>query len=115
MVETLYRPFTKQNLYFSKEWIERPGINQKLFSTKNSSNLVICVTMGEKAISPMITDCFMDYHAIGDTKCFPLYYFDSPRIGDLFAEEERRDGITDWAANEAKRIYGCKVKKEQIF
>ncbi|MDX9865093.1 MAG: type ISP restriction/modification enzyme, partial [Anaerolineaceae bacterium] len=36
----IYRPFTKQNLYFDKPFIERPGLNTRIFPVKNIKNLV---------------------------------------------------------------------------
>ena len=64
-------------------------------------------------------------HYIGDTQCFPLYWYDNndADIADLFnqgTEKEidrhvRKDGVTDWILTAARKQYGYKMTKEDIF
>lgn len=123
----LYRPFQKQNIYFATELIESIGLSPKLFPTPNHKNLVICVSCvsANNGLSVSLTDCIPDLHYIGDTQCFPLYWYDSSDadVADLFnqgAEKPmdryvRKDGVTDWILNSARKQYGYKVTKEDIF
>lgn len=48
----MYRPFCKQNLYYGKDLVERPGIQAAAFQ---SDNLIICV----KGIGDKIFSCFI--------------------------------------------------------
>lgn len=125
--ECLYRPFFKQNVYFTRELNERVYQMPKLFPTSRHENKVICTSsIGDNHFSVMITDCIPDLHTIATTQCFPLYWYDDSTadIADLFnqyADEDvlnkydKKDGITDYIYKEAKKLYGTKVKKEDIF
>lgn len=71
-----------------------------------------------------MTDCIPDLHSIGDSQCFPLYWYDDSTadIADLFSAPQsdadryvRRDGVTDWILSTARKQYGSRVTKEDIF
>lgn len=125
--DSAYRPFFKQRLYFDKPFIERIGLSPKLFPTANHKNLVICVSCvsANNGLSVSLTDCIPDLHYIGDTQCFPLYWYDSSDadVADLFNQRAekpmdryvRKDGVTDWILSTARKQYGYKVTKEDIF
>lgn len=125
--DSAYRPFFKQRLYFDKPFIERIGLSPKLFPTPNHKNLVICVSGigASKDFSTILTDCIPDYQLEFNTQFFPLYWYDSSDadVADLFnqgAEKPmdkyvRKDGVTDWILNTARKQYGYKVTKEDIF
>lgn len=126
-----YRPFSKQWLYYDRPFIERIGLSPKLFPTTNHHNIVICVgglacrRDGAIFISKWIPDLnIFD----GGCQCFPLYWYDDSTadIADLFTQGVRddkadmdrwvrRDGITDWILSTARKQYGSKVTKEDIF
>lgn len=125
-----YRPFCRENLYYDKAFIERIGISPKLFPTPEHGNQVICVSCvsGNNGLSLSITNCIPDLHYIGDTQCFPLYWYEESKntfasggmdniftINDKTCSYERRDGITDWILSTARKQYGYKVTKEDIF
>ena len=123
----LYRPFQKQNIYFATELIESIGLSPKLFPTSTHKNLVICVSGigASKDFSTIITDCIPDLQLQFNGQCFPLYWYDSSDadVVDLFnqgAEKPmdryvRKDGVTDWILSTARKQYGYKVTKEDIF
>ena len=125
--DSIYRPFFKQRLYFDKPFIERIGLSPKLFPTPEHENLVICVSCvsSSNGLSVSITDCIPDLHYIGDTQCFPLYWYDNSDadVIDLFNQGTekkadcyvRKDGVTDWILTTARKQYGYKVTKEDIF
>lgn len=123
---SMYRPFTKQRLYYDKPFIERIGLSPKLFPTQNHRNLVICVSGigASKDFSTLITDCIPDLQLQFNGQCFPLYWYDDSTadIADLFSAPQsdadryvRRDGVTDWILSTARKQYGSRVTKEDIF
>lgn len=123
----LYRPYQKLNLYFDRNFIQRPYQIPKLFPTPNHRNLVICVSGlgGTKENSAYISDCIVDLNCLdAGTQCFPLYWYDDSTadIADLFSAPQsemdryvRRDGVTDWILSTARKQYGNRVTKEDIF
>ena len=125
--KSLYRPFNKQVTYRGVDLIHRIGQFKQLFPTSEHKNLVICVSCvsSSNGLSVSITDCIPDLHYIGDTQCFPLYWYDNSDadVIDLFnqgAEKKanryvRKDGVTDWILTTARKQYGYKVTKEDIF
>lgn len=123
---SIYRPFQKQYLYFATEFNESIGLSPKLFPTQNHRNLVICVSGigASKDFSTLITDCIPDLQLQFNGQCFPLYWYDDSTadIADLFSAPQsemdryvRRDGVTDWILSTARKQYGCRVTKEDIF
>lgn len=97
----------------------------KLFPTPKHQNLVICTTgVGDNNFSVFISDLIPDLHLIGTAQCFPLYWYDDSTadIADLFSAQQsdadryvRRDGVTDWILSTARKQYGSRVTKEDIF
>ena len=120
-----YRPFCKSNIYGDCDLLERPGINKVLFPTDESKNLVLCISSSgsSKGLSSIIVDGFSDMHFVGDTQCFPLYWYEENKNKQLSLFDEqtddkyiRRDGITDWILKEVRTRYGTKnITKEMIF
>lgn len=121
-----YRPFCKQNLYFNRYFNEAIGLSPKLFPTPNHRNLVICVSGigASKDFSVLITDLIPCLDMVEKSQCFPLYWYDDSTadIADLFSVPQsemdryvRRDGVTDWVLSTARKQYGSRVTKEDIF
>lgn len=123
---SIYRPFSKSNLYFDIPLIESPGLSPKLFPNNKNNNFVISITGtgGSKEFSPLITDCIPNLHVVENGQYFPLYYyeerqkqtqslFDTPESGT--SEFVRRDAISDFILDQAKERYGKNVSKEDIF
>ena len=122
IIRGTYRPFQKQNLYFSEGFIERPGLSKKLFPTQNTKNLVICTQSiaGKQEFTPLITNCIADLHFNGDTQCFPLYWYETiePEQNSLFGDDAqivRHEAVSDFILERAQSKYGNKVQKEDIF
>ena len=118
IVESLYRPFCKQNLYLGDGLIHRRAKMDSLFPN-GAANLLICVNAigNRREFCPFITDKIPDSAlSIDLVQCYPLYWYESARQGSLFGENlERRDGVTDFIWNRAKLLYGIDVSKEDIF
>lgn len=118
IVEAMYRPFCKQYLYFDRLLNEEVFQVHKIFPTGIDQNLLICVpgTSGNKNFSVLITDKISDYSFNDAAQCFPLYWYSRSKQTNLFEEEyERRDGVTDWSLEQARRCYGGWVSKEDVF
>jgi predicted helicase len=95
------------------------------FPTKSIENKLICIS-GVGSNNPGITlmvDTLIDYNSLdAGAKCFPLYYYEereknSPSLFDAASENEyiRRDGVSDFILERAKKVYGKNVGKEDIF
>lgn len=124
IVNSLYRPFCKQRIYYHKPFIESPGLWSQLFPGSGKANLVIGVSgVGQqKEFSPIITDIIADLQVIDKGQYFPLYYYEenTNQQKSLFddpneSEYIRRDGVSDFILNLAQKQYGKNVTKEDIF
>lgn len=116
IIESMYRPFCKEKLYFGEGMIHRRGQMNSFFPV-GKENLLICVTgaSARKNFSVLITNKIACLDMLEKTQCFPLYWYEKSAQGNLFGENlERRDGISDWILSEARRRFGD-VSKEDIF
>ncbi|MBI3479259.1 MAG: DEAD/DEAH box helicase [Nitrosomonadales bacterium] len=123
----LYRPFTKQFVYFNRSLIERPGKNSNLLPFNGAANQIISVTGtgASKDFSALITDVLPEYHLNANGQCFPLYLYDTPEKSgeqdDLFpttgkSERKRRNAITDEGLAHFQSDYpGEQISKEDVF
>ena len=121
----LYRPFFKQNFCYEKRFIQRTYQQTKLFPTKASKNIVICLKgIGDKDFSAIITDQIPDLQLVFNGQCFPLYWYEeiterSGSLLDVLDEDKyvRRDSISDWILKEVRIRFGNtkSLTKEHIF
>ena len=120
---TTYRPFSKHWLYYEKSLIERPGIWAQFFPNNNANNVVIGIS-GEvrKEFSVLITNSISDLEIVGRGQYFPLYYYEENKnpqanLFDTANENQyiRRDAISNFIFERAKKQYGKNVTKEDIF
>lgn len=123
----MYRPYFKQALYQDRILNHRVYQMPRLFPTPNHRNLVICVSGhgGNKENCIFISNSIVDLNCLdAGTQCFPLYWYDDSTadIADLFSAQQsdadryvRRDGVTDWILSTARKQYGSRVTKEDIF
>ena len=107
----IYRPFSRQYLYFDKHLNRMPGQASKIFPTKDSLNWAIyCTDAGTQ--SPFMltaTHYIPDVHLVGTAaQCVPLYRYE--KNGD------RIDNITDWGLTQFQTHYNdSTITKENIF
>ena len=92
--ESLYRPFTKSNLFLDEILIDSPGQFSTIFPTLESEteNRVICTGgYGRKDFAVLMSDLIPNLNLYGDPQqAFPFYiYSEDGKI--------RRENITDWA------------------
>ena len=108
IVDAVYRPFCKSNLYYAENLNDRRGQFPKFFPTDGEDNLLICVSGigGEKNLSVFITDKIIDLNALhSGTQCFPLYWYEAAAQGSLFGRCcTRCDGVSDWIMRNAQCV-----------
>ncbi|QOY62649.1 DEAD/DEAH box helicase [Lysobacter sp. H21R4] len=128
MTPSLYRPFTKQWLYFNRRFNERVYQMPRIFPDAQAVNLVIGVSAaGEKVpFSALIAESVPSLHLVDieGSQCFPLYLYDEAALesdGGLFAETtsdglRRRHAITNAGLTHFQSAYpGEVISKEDLF
>ena len=119
IVISLYRPFTKQYLYFNKFWNERYSQQDKFKGYAIFTNGV----SSSKGFSVLISNNIINLDCLEKANCYPLYYIEENKNKDksLFEtfdgieEENKKGGISDYIFNLAKQKYSTKITKEDIF
>ena len=111
---SLFRPFTKTNLYFDRMMNERVYVFPSIFPTleTETENRVICVAgVGDrKGFGCLTTDMIpaLDL-AFEKAQCFPFYTYDEDG-------SNRRENITDWALDRFRTHYRDEtISKWDIF
>ncbi|HNH08843.1 MAG TPA: Eco57I restriction-modification methylase domain-containing protein [Leptospiraceae bacterium] len=109
IIKSLYRPFVKKFIYFSKELNEMQYLNPVFFGERGTlSNELININVNGKDVSFFSSKFLSDLHFLGDSQCLPLYTYDS--------EGNRQENITDLALEKFQDHYkDKKIKKENIF
>ncbi|GAA9250164.1 hypothetical protein HpHA223_04940 [Helicobacter pylori] len=102
----LYRPFSKQWLYFDKNLNEGQYQLPKIFPNKDAQNVVINTTI--RNFSALVSDAITDIHFIGDANAYPLYCYDD--LGN------RHHAISGYALNLFRKHYeDNSIAEEEIF
>lgn len=126
LVPSVYRPFTKQWLYYNRRFNERVYQMPRIFPDAKAKNLLIMVKQrpAEGSHLALMVNSPPELQSDGGTQCFPLYLYDEPGQapkGDLFAEPDesglrRRDAITDVGLAHFQSAYpGEQISKEDLF
>jgi predicted helicase len=121
----MYRPYTKQWVYFSQGLNAYLNQIPKIFPDATVANRVICVTGrgATKEFCALMTANIPDLEMVSKGQCFPLQLFEVPPDEDLFAVDGLRhgsyivkDGITDAGLKHFKDAYkGEAISKEDLF
>ncbi|MCL2824161.1 MAG: damage-inducible protein, partial [Polyangiaceae bacterium] len=121
----LYRPFCRQRIYFAKELNDCTYQMPKLFPTRDSENVLICLCGrgSSKEHSVLITNMVPDLGIIEPAQCFPRYWYvendasdrQIARLGQSDKRYIRRDAITDYIHAQSIVRYGSKVTKDDVF
>ena len=112
---SLYRPFTKTNLYFDKSLNEYVYQLPLIFPITTLKNKVITITgLGTpKEFSVIMTDVVPDVQLQANGQCFPLYLYEKEENNENY---QRRDAITDEALAHFKATYPNEdFSKEDMF
>ncbi|MCY3548986.1 MAG: N-6 DNA methylase [Candidatus Poribacteria bacterium] len=110
---SLYRPFTKSNLYFDRMMTERVYVFPSIFPTPETEmeNRVVCVDVyGRKGFTVLMSGFVPDVNLYADPQhSFPFYTYDEDGTN-------RRENITDWALAEFRAHYNDDtITKWDIF
>ena len=113
---SLYRPFTKSNLYFDRVMTERVYVFPAIFPTQETEteNRVICVSgLGHDIFRCHIANRIAEYKfsnsSNGGSQCYPFYTYDEDGAN-------RRENITDWALEQFRWHYqDDSITKWDIF
>jgi len=127
---SLYRPFTKQWMYFNRAFNERVLQMPKIFPQEGGENLVICIAgIGARAgFSALMANSLVNLHTLDTAQCFPLYLYDGVAVKEageqhslLTSENQttsftRRDAISDAGLIHFQKNYPSDpITKEDIF
>ena len=121
IVISLYRPFTKQYLYFNRFWNERYSQQDKF---KNYLSIGTVGIGGNKDFSITILNNIGDFQTLQNANFYPLYYVEEDNKNkdkslfetlDGIENENKKDGISDYIYNLAKEKYSTKISREDIF
>lgn len=122
---SMYRPFCKQNLYFSKEFNWSRYLQPSIFGNKSWKNKVICLSGvgASKPFTSLMVDNIPCLDMIEKGQCFPLYWYEESKTRQLSLFDEnpqseyiRHDGISNWILNEVRsRLKIKSIDKEMIF
>ena len=100
--QSLYRPFTKSNLFFDRVMNHRVHVFPSIFPTPEteSENQVICVGgYGRKEFAVLMSKSIPDLNFYGDPQqSFSFYTYDENG-------RNRRENITDWALAQFRAHY----------
>ena len=112
---SVYRPFTKSNLYYDQLMNDRPGVFASIFpnsETEAENRVIIVPSVGGR------TDywCFcadttpnLGLTSLDGAQCFPLYTYDEDGTN-------RRENITDWGLSKFRAHYSDNtIGKRDIF
>ncbi|MDA8118619.1 MAG: DEAD/DEAH box helicase family protein [Gammaproteobacteria bacterium] len=133
LTASMYRPFTKEWLYFNRRFNERVYQMPRLFPTPEHGNVVLVISGigSRKPFSALATKTLPDLELIEKGQCFPLHWYEKaedaqdpdPRA-DMFSDEVtpdthgyiRHEAITDAALAAFQDHYGDKtIGKEDLF
>lgn len=141
LAKCMYRPFTKQWLYYNDNFNHRRSQMPRIFPNDGHINLVIVITgIGTPtAFTCFITDTIPDYQGPAKSQCFPLYLYEktnnddqidfdgAPQTDDMFAAKPKsepksdspytcKDGISNGGLKHFQDAYPSEtISKEDVF
>lgn len=130
IIQTVYRPFFRQYLYFNRDLNNRTYQMPRLFPDAKADNLLICVKVRvpDDGFFVTMTNSIFDLQPDGGSQCFPLFIYEEEKPtaatdNDLFVDntpppvgQTRRDAITDEGLKHFQDAYsGAKINKEDLF
>ena len=114
LVQSLYRPFTKQWFYFNRQWNEMVYQMPRLFPNAAAKNRVIGVSgIGARSgFSALMADALPNLHTLDTGQCFPLYLYEETENG----EKIRQEAITAVGLSHFQAAYPNEtISREDVF
>jgi len=132
LIQSQYRPFTKQWFYFNRRFNAMVYQMPRIFPDATAENRVISISnIGAKSFSLLITNAVPDLQMHFNGQCFPLYLYGEAvsefedtesQNAELFAVPEkkagkqRRDALTDEGLAHFQSAYPSEqISKEDVF
>ncbi|MBT9159735.1 MAG: hypothetical protein DDT26_00998 [Dehalococcoidia bacterium] len=122
LTKSLYRPFTRQWLYFNRTFNEMVYQMPRIFPDKTSDNRTICVSgIGARSgVSALMSNALPNLDLIEKGQCFPRYIYESAEAGTLFegrrAGVEKHDALTDEGLAHFQTAYPSEaITKDDLF
>ncbi|WP_397595682.1 type ISP restriction/modification enzyme [Silanimonas sp.] len=106
VVPSLYRPFTKQWLYFNRRFNEMVYQMPRIYPDAEAENRVICLTgLGESSgFSALMADRLPNFHFIAGSQCFPLYLYGASGDEGNNEQQKTQTGLFDQAPTATKQL-----------
>ena len=113
IIESNYRPFTKQYLYYDKILIDRPGHFSEYFPNQEAEieNRIIFVSgiAHKKPFQTLMVNKVTSLDFLEKSQCFPFYVYEKDG-------NKKTENITDWTLNKFREFYkDKKIIKWDIF
>ena len=107
---SIYRPFTKEFLFFDRIMNEEVYVFPRIFPTPETENRVICASgIGmNKPFHTLMVRHIPELQLTPNGQCFPFYSYDEDG-------SNRVENISDWALQKFQKAFGKKVTKWDIF
>jgi predicted helicase len=121
-----YRPFFRENLYFSRAMNNDVSLTPRIFPDERNLNRAICLSgVGAGSFSALMAEFVPCFDFIEKAQCFPRYLYEEvsdPGAGELSLRENgdgglvRRDAITDAGLAHFQAVYpGESITKDDLF
>ena len=101
VINTLFRPYVKKHLYYSRKLNEMIYLMPQIFPLERyEENKVICFsgTSSSKPFQTLATDGLYGHDLLEKTQCLPLYRYTK--------DGERVSNITEWGLRQFREYYG---------
>jgi len=108
IVEALYRPFTRNYLFFDRMFSEDTYQLDHLWGAGRKNLAIVVKTGSEWPMFALACDCISEQLPQGGSRVFAFYRFSDSDVGC--------DNITDWVLNQFCKRYGdARIAKIDIF
>jgi len=120
IVQSLYRPFQKQHVYFDRLLNNTVYQLPRVFppGQQNYGFYLTSPSTHFPSFAVLATDVLPDLHTLDTGQFFPRYVYDvEPQDGAfaMFDGPQRRDNITDTALARYQELYGADVTADDVF
>ena len=115
IVQSQYRPFTKQMVYFDRAVVEEVSKQEKFFPSADKQNLGIAIGARDKnnPLSCLMLDSLPNLHTIGDTQFLPRWVYEKSPLGDGY---EKVSNINERALEKFRIQLGSEqVTEDDVF
>lgn len=112
IVTSIYRPYTKQHIYFNRQFNEVVSKNPSIFPNSEIDNRVLCVTgRGEnKDFSALMINNVSELKLLYNSQCFPFKIYQSSNNAGINASKSQNELFTSIDASNSQAIGGYREK-----